>query len=98
MTYGVYTRDLKSYSLSGQYSIDNCKKYLWRDTDVVCSERRIRCAWVVKFIFHKWRGFHYWKYDKMWILGFVSIVTHSNYYTGADKIVYDPQATKGGAK
>lgn len=98
MTYGVYNRDLKSVSLSNQYSVDYCKKYLRRDTDVVCSERRIWCAWVVKFIFHKWRGFHYCRYDDKIDLGFVSIDTHSNYYTWADKIVYDPQATKGGAE
>lgn len=98
MTYGVYNRDLQSVSLSGQYSIDSCKEYLWRDTDVVCSERRIWCSWVVKFIFHKWHGFHYRRYDGTIDLGFVSIETHSNYYTWADKIVYDPQKTKGEAK
>lgn len=98
MTYGVYNRDLKSVSLSGQYSIDDCKKYLWKDTDVVCTERRKWSALVVKLMFHKWRGFHYWRYDNQIILGFVSIETHSNYYTCADKIVYDPHTTKGESK
>lgn len=98
MTYGVYNRDLKSVSLSGRYSIEGCKIYLWRDTDVVCSEREKWCAWVVKLIFHKWRGFHYNRWERRIDLGFVSIETHSNYYTWADKIVYDPQKTKGEAK
>lgn len=97
MTYGVYDRDMKSVSLSEQRSIEDCKKYLWRDTEVVCSERRIWCAWVVKFIFHKWRGFHYYRCASKIVLGFVSIETHSHYYTWADKIVYDPKK-EGGAK
>lgn len=98
MTYGVYNRDLKSVSLSGKYSIDDCKKYLWRDTDVVCSEREKWCSWEVKLIFHEWRSFQYWRYYNQIILGFVSIEMHSNYYTGPDKIVYDPQTTKGETK
>ena len=97
MTYGVYNRDLHSVSLEGQYSIDACKKYLWRDTDVVCSERKFRCGWVLRFTFHGWRGFHRYRYDNMIVLGFVSIDTYSNYYTWADKIVFDPKA-EGGAK
>lgn len=97
MTYGVYNRDLHSMSLSSQYSIDACKKYLWRDTDVVCSERKFWCSWVLTFIFHEWRGFHYNRYDHKIDLGFVSIETHGNYYTWADKIVYDPQ-TEGAAQ
>lgn len=96
MTYGVYNRDLHSVSLSDQRSIDACKKYLWRDTYVVCSERRFWCAWVLKFIFHKWRGFYYNRYDGKIGLGFVSIETYNNYYTWADKIVYDPKR-EGGA-
>lgn len=98
MTYGVYNRDLKSVSLSGMYSIDDCKKYLWKDTDVICAERRIRCAWIMELIFHKWLGFHYCRYENKIDLGFVSIATHSNYYTWADKIVYDPHPTKGDAE
>lgn len=97
MTYGVYDRDMKSVSLSEQRTIEDCKKYLWRDTEVVCSERRIWCAWVVKFIFHKWRGFHYYRCASKIVLGFVSIETHSHDYTWADKIVYDPKK-EGGAK
>ena len=95
MTYGVYNRDMQSASRSGLYSIEACKEYLRDDTDVVCSERQKWCALVVKFIFHKWRGFH--RYDDKMRLGFVSIETHSNYYTWADKIVYDPKM-EGGAK
>lgn len=97
MTYGVYARDMKSVSLSEQCSIEDCKKYLWHDNDVVCSECRIWCAWVVKLIFHRWRGFHYCRYANQIDLGFVSIVIHSDYYTWADKIVYDPKK-EGGVK
>ena len=92
MTYGVYNRDLKSVSLSGQNSVDDCKKYLWRDTDVVCSEKCVLGSWEIKFVFHKWRGLHRWRYSKMWILGFVTIHTGKDYYTWADKIVYDPKS------
>lgn len=97
MTYGVYNRDMKSVSLSGQRSIEACKKYLWRDTDVVCSEKRCLSTWGIKIMFHKWRGFHHWKFDKQWILGFVSFGIERCYYTWADKIVYDPKK-EGGAK
>ena len=92
MTYGVYNRDLKSVSLSGQYSIDDCKKYLWYDTDVICSERSKWCSWSIRFLFHKWRGFYWHRYDDIKRFGFLSIEAHSNYYTVADKIVYDPKA------
>ena len=98
MTYGVYNRDLKSVSLRGQHSIDNCKKYLWYDTDVVCSEKEVLCAVSIRITFHAWRGFHYNRWERRINLGFVSIETHSDYYTWADKIVYDPQATKGASK
>lgn len=97
MTYGIYSRDLSGVSLSGKYSIEDCKKYLhWNH--VVCSERRYWCSWSIKFIFHKWCGFRLRSYDGIKDFGFVSIEAHSNYHTWADKIVYDPQATKGETK
>ena len=93
MTYGIYTRDKKSMFLSGLPSIDECRKCqcLWRDTDVVCSEKRYLSSWGISIKFHKWMGLHYWKYDERYILGFMSFEIHSNYYTWADKIVYDPK-------
>ena len=97
MTYGVYNRDMKSVSLGEQPSIDVCKKYLWRDTYVICSEKRHLGSWGVEITFHEWRGFHYWKFGKRLILGFVSFETKRYYYTWADKIVYDPKI-EGGAK
>lgn len=97
MTYGVYNRDLHSVSLSGQHSIDACKKYLWRDTDVVCSEKEIWCALTITVTFHAWRGFRWYRWDTSKTLGFVTFETKNNYYTWADKIVYDPQE-KGEAK
>ena len=98
MTYGVYTRDMQAVSLSGQSSIESCKKYLWRDL-VVCSEKQRLSSWGIEILFHKWRGFHYWKIFKECNLGFMTFKIKSNYYTGADKIVYDPQKErKGGEK
>lgn len=91
MTYGVYERDMKSVSLSEQRSIEDCKKYLWRDTEVVCSEKRYLSSWGIKILFHKWRGFYRRKIDAKWTLGFVSFETERYYYTWADKIVYDPK-------
>ena len=57
MTYGVYTRDLKSVSLSKQYSIDKAKKWCYDNNHVVCSEKEIWCGWSITFRFHKWKGF-----------------------------------------
>lgn len=95
MTYGVYNRDMKSTSLNKQCSIEVCKKYLRRDTDVVCSEKRHCSSWGINIMFHEWRGFHHWEFDKRWILGFVSFKTQCYYYTWADRIVYDPKMERG---
>jgi hypothetical protein len=97
VTYGGYNRNLKSVSLSGQYSIDDCKKYLWRDTDVICSEKEVWCSLSIKITFHAWRGFRWFRWDPSITLGFVTIEKKNNYYTWADKIVYDP-LKEGGAK
>ena len=91
MTYGVYNRDMKSVSLGGQHSIEACKEYLWRNTDVICSEKRHLSSWGFEIRFHKWEGFHYWKFNKRWVLGVVSFETKRYYYSWADKIVYDPK-------
>jgi hypothetical protein len=48
MTYGVYTRDLKSVSLSEKFSIDQAKKWCRKD-HVVCSEKKIWCGWSITF-------------------------------------------------
>ncbi len=97
MTYGVYNRDLHSVSLSNQSSIENCKKYLCRDTYVVCSEREVWSSVSIRITFHAWRGFRWCRWDTCKTFGFVTIEKRNNYYTCADKIVYDPKQ-EGGAK
>jgi hypothetical protein len=94
MTYGVYTRDLKGVSLSERFSIDEVKKWCYKD-HVVCSEKKIWCGWSITFRFHKWRGFRIRPYWNEWRFGFISIETKTHRYTWADKIVYDPLNENG---
>ena len=95
VTYGVYNRDLHSVSLSNQGSIDTCKKYLCRDTYVICSEKEVWHSLSITITFHAWRGFRWDRLDPSKRLGFVTIEKKNNYYTWADKIVYDPQKEGG---
>lgn len=98
MTYGVYSRDMHSVSLSNQHSIENCKRYLWGDTDVVCSEKKVWCSLSIRITFHAWRGFKRCRCDASMTFGFVTIEKKDNYYTWADKIVYDPKEKREATK
>lgn len=96
MTYGVYTRDLHSMSISNLHSIAECKQYIWDDDEyVVCSEKEVWCSFSIKFTFHKWRGFKCSRLDSGKVLGFVTIEKKNNYYTWADQIMYDPKKEGG---
>lgn len=90
MTYGVYSRDLKHSSASGKYFIDEAKKWCYGDC-VVCSEKKYWCGWTIRFCFHGWSRFRFRPRYGEWHLGFVNIEWHTNRYTWADKIVYDPK-------
>lgn len=91
MTYGVYTRTLHIVKTQRR-TLEDAKRLCRRDDEVVCSEKRFWCSSGIEFLFHAWRGFHHHRVEQKLVLGFVTIKTSSNYFTWADKIVFDPKA------
>ena len=90
MTYGVYTEDLKACSLSGIYTIDECKRYCYSGR-VVCSEKERKCSFEVGLRFHGWWRIKISLLMKLFELGWITITWGWNYYTCADKIVWRPE-------
>jgi hypothetical protein len=90
MTYGIYTRDLTNVRMSNESRLDVCKQYC-KDDCVVCTEKEVWCSLSIRITFHAWREFRWNRWDASKTLGFVTIEKHNNYYTWADKIVYDPK-------
>lgn len=86
MTYGVYTEDLKAFSLK-DVSLETARRYL-RKGHVICSEKRVRCGFEISIYFHKYFLFQLPCRWRDYIeLGFVRIRWRSYTYLTADKIV-----------
>lgn len=96
MTYGVYTRDLTGVSISN-LDFETAKGYCYRD-QVVCSEKYKTTGFALHLRFTKYWEFNLrprWNFLK---LGFIHVSWETTRLLWADKIVYDPQETKGGIK
>lgn len=86
MTYGVYTEDLKAYSLT-EVSLETARRYLYKG-HVVCSEKRVKCGFEIKIYFHKYFLFQLPCRWRDYIeLGFVQIMWRIHTYSTADKII-----------
>ena len=86
MTYGVYTEDLKAYSLT-EVSLETARRYL-RKGSVVCSEKRVKSGFEIRIYFHKYFLFQRPCRWRDYIeLGFVQIGWKFHTYSTADKIV-----------
>lgn len=90
MTYGVYSKDLKSTSIQG-LTLDNAKRYC-RDGMVVCSEKEGINYFEICVMFHKWWGVRARPSLGYVDIGFVSFSWRSIRYKCADKIVWDGEA------
>lgn len=90
MTYGCYSPDLKGKSLSGKYSIEECKEWCWGD-HVICSEKYKTTGFALHIEFSKYWEF---KFRPRWNclnLGYLHISWATTRQLWADKIVWRPK-------
>jgi hypothetical protein len=84
MTYGVYSKDLSAYSLTG-VTLETARRYLWRPDDVICSEKEVCNGFEITVLWHKtWRWNCWWGHLE---IGPLAIIWRRHTYTTADKIV-----------
>jgi len=93
MTYGVYTRDLKSSYIEG-VELGVAMRCCSNGDRVVCSERNRRSSFAVYLLFHAWRGIRVKpQYGEM-DLGLISVRWNWNYRVAPVKVVYDPASER----
>lgn len=86
MTYGVYTEDLKAFSLT-EVSLESARRYLHKGY-VICSEKRVKAGLEIKIYFHKYFLLQWFRKWRDYIeLGFVRVGWCFHIYSTADKIV-----------